>query len=119
MPRYAILEHDHPALHWDLLLEAGPTLRTWRLAVPPAPGQRIAAGASFPHRVLYLEYEGPVSGGRGQVRRWDAGTFTWRRDEAACVAVDLEGGRLRGTLTLTQVAAEAWEAAFTPSAEAE
>ena len=27
MPRYVILEHDHPVLHWDLMLEAGGVLQ--------------------------------------------------------------------------------------------
>ena len=35
MPRFVILEHDHPVVHWDLMLEAGEALRTWRLAAPP------------------------------------------------------------------------------------
>jgi hypothetical protein len=69
MPRFVILEHDHPELHWDFMLEAGAVLRTWRLAAPPALGQVVAAAASFDHRLLYLDYEGPVSGGRGTVRR--------------------------------------------------
>ncbi len=27
--RFAILNHDHPFLHWDLLLEDGDRCRTW------------------------------------------------------------------------------------------
>ena len=26
MPRFVILEHDHPEVHWDLMLEAGASL---------------------------------------------------------------------------------------------
>ncbi|MCS7047501.1 MAG: hypothetical protein NZO58_14185, partial [Gemmataceae bacterium] len=74
MPRYVILEHDHPALHWDFMLERGDVLRTWRLPAPPSIG-KIAAQALADHRRAYLDYEGPVSGNRGTVRRWDAGTY--------------------------------------------
>src|ERR1700755_874015 len=81
MPRFAILEHDHPLLHWDFLLETGDVLRTWRLQAPPPPGCRLSAEPLAPHRKLYLDYEGPVSGNRGQVKRFDGGTFTWLADE--------------------------------------
>src|SRR5947208_419106 len=76
MPRYVILEHDYPTLHWDFLLEAGAVLRAWRLAAPPQPDRAVPAEPSFDHRLVYLEYEGPVSGDRGCVRRWDSGTYT-------------------------------------------
>ena len=60
VPRYVILEHDHPARHWDFMLESGDVLRTWRLAAPPRPGGAVAAEPSFDHRRAYLDYEGPV-----------------------------------------------------------
>jgi hypothetical protein len=100
MPRFVILEHDFPALHWDFLLEAGAVLRGWRLAAPPRPGAEVAAEPSFDHRLLYLDYEGPVSGGRGRVTRWDAGPFTWQEDRADGVAVLLTGSRVRGQAVL-------------------
>ena len=34
MPRFVILEHDHPSLHWDFILEVGEVLWTWRLSAP-------------------------------------------------------------------------------------
>src|SRR6185312_11279708 len=77
MPRYAILEHDWPKRHWDFLLEAGNVLRAWRLQDEPQTNRPNRAEANFDHRLLYLEYEGPLSGGRGRVSRWDAGTYEW------------------------------------------
>ena len=96
MPRFVVLEHDHPFLHWDLMLEAGESLRTWRLAAPPGPGVVTEATPLGEHRRLYLDYEGPVSGGRGTVRRWDAGTFEWVADGPDRVEVVLSGGKLAG-----------------------
>jgi hypothetical protein len=90
------------------MLEAGAVLRTWRLAHPPEPGRSTAATPLGEHRRLYLDYEGPVSGNRGRVIRWDAGVFTWQVDEADHVAVHLDGGRLRGVATLRQNAEGAW-----------
>ena len=67
MPRFAILAHDHPAPHWDLFLEAGPVLRSWRLLAPLGREAPVPAEPAADHRLLYLEYEGPVSGERGSV----------------------------------------------------
>ena len=113
MPRFAILEHDHPALHWDFLLENGDVLLSWRLSAPPAPGAAVDARKSFDHRLLYLDYEGPVSGGRGAVIRWDGGAFEWEMREPGQVAVRLAGGRLRGVLRLEQSDGEIWRGRFT------
>jgi hypothetical protein len=108
MPRFVILEHDHPTLHWDLMLEHGATLKTWRLPQPPAhpfpesPSHDAAAGAlPLPdHRLMYLDYEGPVSGDRGHVTRWDAGTYESVQQDAAAWTVRLAGGRWQGVVTL-------------------
>jgi hypothetical protein len=108
-PRYVILEHDHPHLHWDFMLEAGEVLRTWRLAAPPAAGGTVPAEPSFDHRQAYLDYEGPVGGGRGRVRRWDAGSFVWEANEPGRVAVRLVGQRLHLLAVLRRTAAGTWE----------
>ncbi len=112
MPRFVILEHNYPFMHWDLMLEAGDVLRTWRLATPPQPGMVASATATFDHRRLYLDYEGPISGNRGQVVRWDHGTFSWQKCEADHLAVELNGGRLRGLAVLNRVGADDWTLTF-------
>jgi hypothetical protein len=115
MPRFVILEHNHPMLHWDLMLEAGPVLRTWRLAAPPRPGEAIAATAVFDHRLLYLDYEGPISGGRGRVVRWEHGTFTGPVPGEPPVIVHLHGERLHGVLRLEQIDGDSWSATMESS----
>lgn len=107
MQQYVILRHDHPELHWDLMLEEGDVLKTWRLPQPPEIDQAsdetsldLTAEALPDHRLVYLEYEGPVSGDRGEVSRWDRGTFTLlERSEDQLVAL-LTGEELAGRLTL-------------------
>jgi hypothetical protein len=101
LPRFVILEHDWPHLHWDLMLEDGPRLRTWRLAQPPRPACDVQAEAIGDHRLDYLDYEGPVSGNRGSVRRWDAGAFVWQDNRPERVATDLFGTAITGRLQLT------------------
>jgi hypothetical protein len=110
MPHFVILEHDHPVLHWDLMLEADGVLQTWRLErAPEEPGGTINATALGDHRSAYLDYEGPVSGGRGIVRRWDAGTF----DEEPASTPDarrltFHGKRVQGSVMLTRIEGMAW-----------
>ena len=76
MPTFVVLEHDHPELHWDFMLEHGGVLKTWRLPASwPAAGQKLPAVALADHRLQYLDYEGPVSGDRGRVVRRDRGSY--------------------------------------------
>jgi hypothetical protein len=112
MPRYVILEHDHPHLHWDLMLEEGAVLRTWRLAAPPHEAQAVAVEPSFDHRLHYLDYEGPISGGRGQVTRWDHGTYSWGDVGADHLSVCLTGVRLHGVLEMRRVTGDRWAAVY-------
>ena len=113
MPRFVILEHDHPQLHWDLLLEVGTVLRAWRLAAPPQAGVLVDAQQSFDHRPAYLEYEGPVSGGRGRVVRWDGGSFAWDTEEEGRLVVRLHGLRLSGLLVLQRRQENGWRVLYT------
>jgi hypothetical protein len=102
MPRFVILEHDWPTLHWDFLLETGSVLRAWRLPAEPAPGKSVPAEPNADHRLLYLDYEGPVSGDRGNVRRWDAGTFEWLADDPERIEIVLKGEKLVGRCVIEQ-----------------
>jgi hypothetical protein len=112
VPRFVILEHDHPRLHWDFFLEQGDHLCGWRLAEEPRPGRAIAAEAMADHRLLYLDYEGPVSGGRGEVRRWDGGEYSVQRTTDTCLALELHGRRCQGSILLQQRAGQDWFAIF-------
>ena len=82
MPRFAILEHDWPSLHWDFLLECRAAFSEPVVLAEPAPGSEASVEPIGDHRLLYLDYEGPVSGNRGTVKCWDAGTFEWIADTA-------------------------------------
>jgi hypothetical protein len=100
MLRYAVLVHDFPSLHWDLFLEEKETLRSWRLLEEPQPGRVVRVEALPPHRKLYLDYEGPVSGDRGSVARQDAGTYELLEETPHMLRVALRDGALAGTVVL-------------------
>jgi hypothetical protein len=112
MPRFVILEHDHPHLHWDLMLESGPALLTWRLATPPRPGEVVNAIRVFDHRLLYLDYEGPICGGRGRVIRCAHGTFVWKVQADDRIVVSLQSDQLCGELRLARVENDIWNGIF-------
>lgn len=111
MPRFAILRHDCPPgyereLHWDFMLEFGETLKTW--ALPQAPGEAAGGESSSAdelpdHRLAYLTYEGPVSGGRGCVTRCDRGEYRLIRRSNDEWVVELDGERLQGVAALRRL----------------
>jgi hypothetical protein len=112
MPRYVILEHDWPQRHWDFMLETGTVLQTWRLAEAPQSGMAIPAEKSFDHRLMYLDYEGPISGDRGRVSRWDSGNFEALIEEENRRVVRLQGERWRGNVELLHHPEAGWQFSF-------
>ena len=90
------------------MLEAEGSLRTWALAEEPCGPLSCFAEQLPDHRLVYLEYEGEVSGGRGVVNRYDAGECFVRHSEAGHVIVDLAGARLRGRATLVRQGDQRW-----------
>tara|TARA_R110002095_G_scaffold157083_1_gene136326 strand:- start:1073 stop:1447 length:375 start_codon:yes stop_codon:yes gene_type:complete len=110
MQQYVILRHDFPELHWDLMLEHAGVLKTWRLPAPPEidPASDLSSidliAEELPdHRLAYLEYEGPVSGNRGEVSRWDHGTFSFLELNDGVIVALLTGEELAGRVTLKKM----------------
>jgi hypothetical protein len=105
--RFVILTHDWPFPHWDFLAESGGALRAWRLLAEPTADTDILAEPNFDHRLFYLEYEGPLSGGRGSVSRWDSGSCEWLANESDRVEISLRGSKLTGRAVIRSVGS-AW-----------
>jgi hypothetical protein len=118
MPRFVILCHEFPeghprATHWDLMFEWGAALRTWAMAGEPLSAGQIDAEQLPDHRVAYLDYEGPVSGGRGTVTRWDAGDYRLEASTENEIRAVLAGSRLCGRLILKKRdASHSWRVGF-------
>jgi hypothetical protein len=104
MPRFAVLEHRWNGVHWDFLLEdpEKAILRTWAIDAPIVSGILLPARALGDHRLVYLDYEGEVSGGRGVVRRVDRGTYVIATWTPSLVRVRIEGAQLVGELELRE-----------------
>lgn len=116
MPRFVLLEHDHPVLHWDFMLEVDGTLRTWRFDRIPTEEATFTAVALPDHRLAYLDYEGPVSGHRGSVQRMDRGHYSTLELGTTDWTVRIDGERLRGTCALKRTAGadQSWHCHWVP-----
>ncbi|MGD0516998.1 MAG: DNA polymerase ligase N-terminal domain-containing protein, partial [Thermoguttaceae bacterium] len=103
MPRYVILRHETAqGLHIDFMLEMGGALKTWSLPQPPLHDLEMDAQVLPDHRLAYLDYEGPISGGRGSVARWDRGMYEVEYQSELDLIVQLKGEKLIGKATLAQ-----------------
>lgn len=112
--RFAILHHrTKTGEHWDLLLEPAPgeKLWTWQLHHNPlmAGNEPIEATRIGDHRPIYLTYEGPISGDRGEVTQVDAGKVEWLQRGEGVILVQLAGLRLKGSYTLRWLGQATWD----------
>ena len=105
MPRFVLLEHRFDGVHRDFMLETDGVLKTWAIDGAIVPDQTIPARQLADHRLVYLDYEGPISGNRGEVRREDRGSYeiiAWEDDR---VVVRVSGDQLSGEVSLWRVGA--------------
>ena len=103
MPRFVVLWHqiDIPDRfsHVDFMLEIDGILWTWEMPMFPMTGEMANARRLANHRPMYLDYEGPISSGRGHVRRIDGGLATILNRSEDNLVVDLHGNTFVGRLT--------------------
>ena len=103
---FAILEHSGCGpVHFDFLLEDGDVLATWRFDRSPIDleaGHQRCCRKIQDHRLLYLTYEGEISGGRGQVRRVEQGRYEQIQAGETCRRFKLEGEIMGGDFSLTR-----------------
>ncbi len=109
--RFVILHHvGYGRPHWDFMLEQDESLATWRvyhdlLEVGKEEWELLRIGD---HRPAYLDYEGAVSGGRGEVRRVCGGSYELREKNSQAWTVRLRSAALTGEFELRCVEGEQW-----------
>ncbi|MCC6511178.1 MAG: hypothetical protein IT423_18905 [Pirellulaceae bacterium] len=110
-PRFALLHHAMEAAagrfdHWDLMLEHSGTLLTLELDRIPSGEGMFQTRRLADHRLAYLDYEGHVSGNRGQVYRLDRGRYRELQDHNAQherrFQYELTGSRLKALIAADQ-----------------
>jgi hypothetical protein len=109
--RFVVQEHaTTDGVHWDLMLEQGSVLTTFRLEDEPAECllHEIRAVKIFDHSLRFLTYEGPVQRGAGKVRIVDSGVYQCRDRTENLLALELNGTTLKGDFTLTRIEGDVW-----------
>jgi hypothetical protein len=112
MARYVVLRHSFPPsdarqTHYDLMLEHAGVLLTWSLDHWPSSTGALARRLPD-HRLHYLEYEGPISGNRGEVERVECGDLSDLVVAPALVRAKL-GDRTEITLRRNAGTPEMWQ----------
>jgi len=119
MLRFVLLRHECPASfakpsHWDFMLEVEDALQTWELhdlpnlwaiqcGVPArTTSETVCAVRLADHRLTYLDYQGVLSENRGNVYRYDSGTYELLRQGDDFVTVRLQGARLQCDVKVKQ-----------------
>jgi hypothetical protein len=109
--KFVIQKHTRGGdVHWDLMLEAGEALETYRLGLPPEKltQEKCSAEKIFEHPRRFLTYEGPVNKGEGNVEIAERGTFNVISEKSGCIELELAGEILRGRFALTCTADDKW-----------
>jgi hypothetical protein len=115
VPRFAILRHESPhGVHFDLMLELDGVLKTWAMPLPPTLGEETDCETLPDHRIEYLDYEGPISGDRGDVTRWDHGVYTTESRSDDEWVVQFTGEKLvaRASFLRSSTTLNRWRASF-------
>lgn len=113
MPRFVLLYHECPAgyvkpSHWDFMLEFDGVLWTWELRKLPtawngaaAEDEALPATRLADHRIDFVDFEGPLTGGRGSVSRAMSGEFEVLASTSDCIRVRLASASFYGEVQLT------------------
>jgi hypothetical protein len=99
MKRHFVI-HKHTSqgqTHWDLMIESGDKLKTWRLENPPEKLASVKTKATpiFDHDKKFLTYQGPVNNGKGNVEIVDEGTCEIELMNENKININFEGKILK------------------------
>lgn len=110
--RFVIQKHTRgDDVHWDLMLEIGDTLQTYRLDKAPNKVLHHAVNATkiFDHPLKFLTYQGPVNKGQGNVCITESGTCQIIQAECDRIELVLSGKILKGKFILTHIEGDKWQ----------
>jgi bifunctional non-homologous end joining protein LigD len=97
--RFVVQRHERESqpVHWDLMLETGEVLETFRIDRPIEEWGKepIKAEKIFDHPLKFLTYEGSVNKGKGKVTIADRGGYKILSKEENGMRVILDGGILK------------------------
>ena len=118
MPRFVIQEHQRQGeeTHWDLMLEQGDVLKTFRLNLHPENIQEKPAQVTpiSDHDKRFLTYEGLVNQGLGTVRIVEKGAYSRLAQNDLSRRFLLRGKLLKGPYEIMKSHNDSWR--FQPMA---
>ena len=94
------------------MFECGDVLRTFACLREPTARQPLPVEQLDDHRLDYLDYEGPVSRGRGDVQQWDCGDFEVLEESLEQWLLDLHGRRWNGQVRFSADVNHRWMVTF-------
>ncbi len=104
MMDFVILKHSADHVHYDIMLERGNALFTLKVNEDDIfrLGEKghVFAARIEDHRKRYLNYEGPISCGRGMVKIYDRGAFNIIRWGHDLIEIELYGKKISGKLRI-------------------
>lgn len=116
--RFVIHIHrDYGPLHYDFMIAAGTPMPTWQFLESPLvamTGRQLDARRIQDHRTHYLDYEGPVSKGRGSVRKLEEGTCRVLEWTENALRIRFSGKRLDGLFRMDRQSGDRWVFSFAP-----
>ena len=97
--------------HWDLMVQNGDFLQTWRLDKNPKQllNTQTKAEKIFDHPLKFLTYEGKVNEGRGSVKIADKGVCKITAQSDDKIEMELAGAILKGEFVLTHITETSWQ----------
>lgn len=108
---FVIQKHIRQAdVHWDLMLEQGDCLQTWRIDTPPDKigDDAVNAEKIFDHPLRFLTYEGAVNKSKGTVKIADRGFFTTIESNNNIITLEMNGNILQGKFCLKHKDNDNW-----------
>jgi hypothetical protein len=109
---FVVLRHtNRDGVHYDLMIDAGAALATWKCTVAPetALESPMACRRLADHRRDYLTYEGPISQDRGVVTQYDCGRCRLEVGlapdfaSATCLRITFSGRKLKGPMVIERL----------------
>ena len=109
MPRFVIQKHTlNNDFHYDFMLEWDTILKTWQISSYPFLDQ-MAVTQIQDHRLIYLDYEGVISGNRGNVYIFDHGEYQLISESSDFIEMRISGQILKGTVILRHLSDQSWQ----------
>lgn len=114
-PRFALVSHEvqqlpSPNMHYDLFLQKGGSLLSWRLLQPLHEHMITSTVIQTPaHRLKYLEFEGELDQERGKIAQIMQGHVLYQECSDSLIEAVLETARVKLNIRLSLLEAPEWE----------